>query len=64
MVWTYMYASVGYASYIVHRDGGGAAARIPLAIYALKTGLNWLYTPLFFGAQTLGLVSGVTYQIL
>ncbi|XP_032686390.1 translocator protein isoform X2 [Odontomachus brunneus] len=51
-VWTGLYSTLGYSSYIVWRDGGGfEGAHLPLTTYVFNIILNWSWVPLFFGTR-------------
>ncbi|KAF7989055.1 hypothetical protein HCN44_007365 [Aphidius gifuensis] len=50
-VWTSIYSSLGYASYLVYRDIPSIdnSSILPLTLYATNLALNWSWTPIFFG---------------
>lgn len=64
-VWTSLYTSMGYASYLVYRDGDGfdGAARLPLTIYGINLLANFTWSPIFFKYQRFGVAFGVAQII-
>mmetsp|Transcript_17925 Transcript_17925/g.36866 ORF Transcript_17925/g.36866 Transcript_17925/m.36866 type:complete len:163 (-) Transcript_17925:77-565(-) len=54
-VWTFLYATMGYASYRIFQQGGWEKQSMPLSLYLAQLALNFTWSPLFFGAKKLGL---------
>ena len=49
VVWTVLYALMGIAAYRVYCDAAGARRTGALRLYALQLGVNFLWSPVFFG---------------
>ncbi|KAK7080150.1 hypothetical protein SK128_020451 [Halocaridina rubra] len=58
-VWTYLYCSMGYASYRVWLEFDAPSVMpvtelpVPLKLFLLQIFLNWIWTPIFFGMKNL-----------
>jgi tryptophan-rich sensory protein len=58
-VWTALYFLMAVAAWLVWRKAGGlAAARLPLALFAVQLALNAAWSVLFFGLRMPGLAFG------
>lgn len=57
-VWTLLYLMMAVAAWLVWRDGGWRAQRLPLGLFLLQWLLNALWTPLFFGVHRPGFAFG------
>ncbi len=55
--WTALYLCMAVAAWLVWRQGGITAAKVPLALFAGQLVLNGLWSLLFFGLQQPGLAA-------
>lgn len=53
-VWTFLYLLMGISAWLVWRDGGFRAARVPLALFLVQLAANALWSWLFFGWRLAG----------
>lgn len=53
-VWTFLYASMGLAAWLVWRRGEGRPLRLALTLFGAQLALNVLWSALFFGARSPG----------
>lgn len=61
-VWTSLYCTMGYSSYLVWEECGGfKEAALPLSIYGINLVMNWAWTPIFFGMHNIKLA---LYEII
>jgi tryptophan-rich sensory protein len=50
-VWIALFVAMAFAAWRIWRRDGFAAARLPLAVFALQLALNLLWSVLFFGLR-------------
>lgn len=54
-VWTALYLMMALAAWLVWRQGGWNATRVPLILFGIQLALNTLWSCLFFGLKNPGL---------
>ena len=54
-VWTLLYGAMAVAGWLVWREGGWRAQKVPLALFFVQLALNTLWSYLFFGLRSPGL---------
>ena len=52
--WTFLYATMAVAAWLVWREGGWRAQGRALGLFVLQWAVNALWTPLFFGLHRPG----------
>ncbi|TPX35411.1 hypothetical protein SeLEV6574_g07139 [Synchytrium endobioticum] len=66
-VWTFLYAAMGYASFRVYdviSDNPSIDPTIPLSLYAVQLGLNFAWSPVFFGLRSPGAALPIIFGLL
>ena len=53
-VWTLLYAMMAVAAWLIWRQAGLVAARLPLGLFAVQLAFNSLWSILFFGLHSPG----------
>ncbi|MEW5316482.1 MAG: hypothetical protein WDW38_007854 [Sanguina aurantia] len=54
-VWGVLYTCMGFAAWLVWREGGLEVQKLPLGLYAAQLALNLAWTPIFFKAHRIKL---------
>ena len=53
-VWTFLYCCMAVAAWLVWRQGGFTAARVPLLLFAVQLALNVIWSGIFFRLRSPG----------
>lgn len=62
--WSMLYAAMGYASWLVYREGGFQKQKVPLTIYGVQLVVNLLWPIIAFGKKDLKLALGDIVLVL
>ena len=58
-VWTTLFVMMAVAAWLVWRQGGFAAQKLPLTLFIVQLALNASWTPVFFGLRAFGAAFGL-----